>query len=386
MACASGLWSVSDWVEVGDPGNEGTDLVENSTGAPVGGVDYTYYIARYETTNQQYAAFLNAVDPEGLNEKGLYNPRMGSTLQGGIDFVPANARGLKFQVKKGQGNQPVVYVSFWDAARYANWMGGGDTEFGVYDLSDLGAIANNSVTRDETAFHGGVSAAVTSVDEWIKAGFYAKGETVTNAFCEKTKKSLFFPTPITDPIAFIPPSGTLATEASGFFLANYGAEGTPTFTNLENVGSHEKTVSPYGTYNQAGNVSEWSDFPIENNRRIMGGSWFASDRFWDICLTAPEKLSPASSETNMTGFRVVGSAKLMLSLFGELPSPAEVEFSENCQVPMPSGPRPQDIVIKVVQPEKSFSDKGEPSPRKKTGPKRLKNPDPLYSPSEIPNG
>ncbi len=48
-------------VPVGDPGNTGE--------YGFGGVDYEYRIGKYEVTNSQYAAFLNAVadaDPNGL--------------------------------------------------------------------------------------------------------------------------------------------------------------------------------------------------------------------------------------------------------------------------------------------------------------------------------
>ena len=59
------------WVTVGNPGNPADT---NFTGA----VAAEYRIMAFEFTNSQYAAFLNAVDPAGVNPNSIYNPAMGS--------------------------------------------------------------------------------------------------------------------------------------------------------------------------------------------------------------------------------------------------------------------------------------------------------------------
>jgi formylglycine-generating enzyme required for sulfatase activity len=58
-------------------------------------VAYAYKIGKYEVTNAQYTAFLNAVDPSGANASGIYNSRMGSNARGGISFNVAAANGSK---------------------------------------------------------------------------------------------------------------------------------------------------------------------------------------------------------------------------------------------------------------------------------------------------
>ena len=60
-----------DWVTVGDPGN-----ADDTHGAGYGGVDYVYWIGKYEVTNAQYAEFLNAV--AATDTYALYNTAMGS--------------------------------------------------------------------------------------------------------------------------------------------------------------------------------------------------------------------------------------------------------------------------------------------------------------------
>jgi dienelactone hydrolase len=60
-------------------------------------------------------------------------------------------------------------------------------------------------------------------------------------------------------------------------------------------------LGPYGTYDMAGNVSEWAENPVDNNLRVLlGGSWKSpSYLYFD-----PEALSPFDrSATN--GFRCV---------------------------------------------------------------------------------
>ncbi|MEQ9485756.1 hypothetical protein [Coleofasciculus sp. F4-SAH-05] len=67
-----------EFVFIGDPGNENDPIYD------FGYVPYVYEIGKYEVTNEEYAAFLNAVakfdDPYSL-----YNPSMSTGLFGGIE-------------------------------------------------------------------------------------------------------------------------------------------------------------------------------------------------------------------------------------------------------------------------------------------------------------
>ena len=80
-----------------------------------------------------------------------------------------------YSVTPGFESKPVIYVSFWDALRFANWLHNGEptgaqdvttTEDGAYTITAQG-IANNSITRDPWA-----KFFVTNEDEWFKAAFY----------------------------------------------------------------------------------------------------------------------------------------------------------------------------------------------------------------------
>jgi len=116
-----------DWVTVGDAGN----APDNTT---YGAVDHSYRISKYEMTNAQYRDFLTNKAAVG-DPYGLYNTSMAGTY-GGIDRSGSGTVGSPYvySAKGGDANwnnRPVNYVSFWDAARFANWMqngqGSGDT-------------------------------------------------------------------------------------------------------------------------------------------------------------------------------------------------------------------------------------------------------------------
>lgn len=100
-------------VTIGDPGNA-------NSAYGYGAVNYQFQIGKYEWTNAQYAAFLNAVDPDGTNQASLYNYKgsdyswtsaMGRPGYGGISFNASNAAGSKYGVFTYMGNKPVNYIN-----------------------------------------------------------------------------------------------------------------------------------------------------------------------------------------------------------------------------------------------------------------------------------
>ena len=115
------------WVPVGNAGNAADPL----TG--YGSVGYAYNIGKYEVTNSQYAEFLHAKG--GSNSYGIYNADMASY---GIT-QSGSAGSYSYGVTSGYANRPVILVSWYDSARFTNWLGngqgGGDTETGAYTLN-----------------------------------------------------------------------------------------------------------------------------------------------------------------------------------------------------------------------------------------------------------
>ena len=155
-----------DTVPVGDAGN-----ANDSTG--FGGVSYDYRIGTHEVTNSQYTAFLNAKAATS-DPHSLYNSQHGFLHRRG-NYKAARWQ-FTYSTKSGFEDKPVNFVSFWDAARFANWLtngqGSGDTETGMYNLGGVKNPSNSTVTRQLDFGSGQNGVAVASENEWYKAAYY----------------------------------------------------------------------------------------------------------------------------------------------------------------------------------------------------------------------
>ncbi len=240
-----------------------------------GRVDYAYRIGLTEVTNAQYAFFLNAVDSAGVNPHELYNPNMSSEIavsRGGIDFDPLAAAGAKYRPKPLHGNKPVSYVSFYDAARFTNWLMTGDTEHGFYVLDGLNSFASEGTHGPA---YGGAYVALPNEDEWYKAAYH-KNDGITGNYFLYPTASDDVPT-----VAESLPNGDIsnpgANVANHDFGATWnGAEGLGNVTTVASAGP--LSASPYGTYDQGGNQLEWNDTKVDARRGIRGGSlWLTAE-------------------------------------------------------------------------------------------------------------
>jgi formylglycine-generating enzyme required for sulfatase activity len=172
-----------DTVRVGNPGNP-ADTGFAFGYYNIGAVGYSFKIGKTEVTNAQYAEFLNAV--AATDTYNLYNTNMGSDTTGGI--VRSGPTGSFTYAVKAPAlngaytydNKPVVWVSFSDAMRFANWLHNGQptglqsastTEDGAYTLNGATTRAALApVTRDAAAHWW-----LPSQDEWYKAAFRRAG-------------------------------------------------------------------------------------------------------------------------------------------------------------------------------------------------------------------
>ena len=151
---------IIDMTTIGNAGN----AADSSTG--LGSVNYDYQISTYEVTVAQYTAFLNAVAASDPN--GLWSSSMGDGGGIGIPIITRSGEdgSYTYTASAGTENEPVRFVSFYDACRFCNWLangqGSGDTETGSYTLS-----LEESVTRTANA-----TWALPTEDEWYKAAYY----------------------------------------------------------------------------------------------------------------------------------------------------------------------------------------------------------------------
>jgi formylglycine-generating enzyme required for sulfatase activity len=264
-----------EWVPVGNPGNA-PDRIGGSVG-------YSYQMGKYELTNSQYVQFLNAVDPSGANALALYSTHMTVDSQGGINFKPGAVAGSKYEVKGGWASKPVVYVSFYDAVRLANWLGngqptGGGTETGSYTL-----IGNTPVPSNGTGIVRNANATVVlpSADEWHKAAYYDPAKGPGGGYWSYPTRSLTQPYSDQPPGTGSPDPSNVANFLYDDGLSNgyddgFAATGVNRLDTssvyLTDVGAYAQSASAYGTFDQGGNVGEWLDTPGEF-RFVQGGSW-----------------------------------------------------------------------------------------------------------------
>jgi sulfatase modifying factor 1 len=112
------------WTPVGNPGNA-ADTVTPNPG--YGAVGYSYNIGTYDVTNSQYVEFLNSNVPNGetADPLALYNANMSAPTFGGIAYNSGAASGSMYSVMGTNGQNPVNFVTWYDAIRFANWLNNG---------------------------------------------------------------------------------------------------------------------------------------------------------------------------------------------------------------------------------------------------------------------
>lgn len=283
-----------DLVTVGNPGNPA-----EINGGVFGGVSSTYRMGKTEVTNAQYVDFLNA--KAATDPYSLFNTQMGSFSQGGITrsgvsgsytyAVKADATNVEPDFGTySYGNKPVVYVSWFDAIRFANWMhngqGSGDTETGAYTIVG-GATPTNS---DSIVRNAGAKWYLPTENQWYKAAYYSGSGSV---YFDYPTSSDSLPTNVLPAVE----TGNSANYVDGaiFTTGNSSYPMTP-------VGAYTQSDSAYGTLDQGGNAAEWTETLSSSGHRVRrGGSWNQSASL----MSSVSRETPFDNlEFSMTGFRL----------------------------------------------------------------------------------
>ncbi|MEO0531539.1 MAG: SUMF1/EgtB/PvdO family nonheme iron enzyme [Planctomycetota bacterium] len=277
-----------EFAPVGNAGN----AADPETG--FGAVSYNYAISKTEVTNAQYKTFLNAVaatDSFGGPDPTLYNTLMSSAARGGI-IRSGNQGSYTYATKPNMDNKPVTFVSFFDAMRFANWLhngqGGGGTETGAYTIGN----GLNEVRSASARFW------IPSEDEWYKAAYHDATAGMAAKYFDYAVGSDSVPT-----IATANRVGDISNSGAG--VVNYlgGSDWNFQNGNVTTVGSAgAASASPYGTFDQNGNVFEWNEavmhFP---GRGFRGGAWFHRSE----ALRADDRSGGEPTfERDYVGFRV----------------------------------------------------------------------------------
>jgi len=283
------LWRVTlPLVTITNAGNEA-----DFTGK--GAIAYNFRIGKYEVNNNQYAAFLNAVAADDSHR--TYDTNMSYTIHGGIDRSGSPGE-YAYTVKPGMGHRPVVWVDFYDVLRFCNWLHNGQpagaqdvttTEDGAYSLTPEALAAENVLRNPGARFW------LPSDDEWYKAAYHQPAEAGGDP-----SNYWLYPTRSNDaPYSEPPPGG----ETSQNSCCETGLMAT-------DVGAYFLASSFYGTFDQAGNVQEWtewtSDFTFFRNRRVRGGSWTYNEFY---AKSTDFEFDTTDYGAEAIGFRVAGAAE-----------------------------------------------------------------------------
>ena len=292
---------VIDTVLIGNPGN-----ADDTHGDGYGGVAYTYNIGKYEVTAGQYTAFLNAV--AATDTYGLYNTNMGSssygcqiTQNGTSGSYTYDFSGRPSGTEADWADRPVNYVSWGDAARFANWLHNGQptgpqdlttTEDGSYYLN--GAMSDAellAITREPNA-----TWVIPSEDEWYKAAYH-KNDGVTGNYWDYPTASETVPT------LEAPPGTDMINGSANYYDGGY-AIGSPYYRTEVGAYDAKPSDSPYGTFDQGGNVWEWNEAVLYGSYRGTRGGSF---NYYDDGLHAANRYyyyAVPTSEYYYIGFRV----------------------------------------------------------------------------------
>ena len=249
-----------EFVTIGNPGN-----AADTTGSPnpAGSVAYTYNLGKHEVSRDM----INKANAAGS---------LGITLQ---DMTSNGGNGV---------NRPATGVSWYEAAKYVNWLNtstGGTaaykfsgSTFQLWSAGDAGYNANN-MFRNSLAKY-----VIASSNEWYKGAYGSPNGTWFN-----------YPTG----------SDSAPTEVASGTAANtavYNGQSGP--ADITSAGG----LSAYGTMGQGGNVWEWNETAYDGTndtagetRELRGGSWYDGS----FLLGASYRgLNSPSGEGYDVGFRV----------------------------------------------------------------------------------
>jgi formylglycine-generating enzyme required for sulfatase activity len=172
----------------------------------------------------------------------------------------------------------VNFVSLYDAMRFANWMNNGQprgmqdtatTEDGAYSMTPEN-LQFDQVNRNALA-----TTFLPSQNEWYKAAYF---DSASGSYFDYPYRT-----------------NTRSVCAQPGQTPNTGNCNRAVNTTTA-VGSYPTSVGPFGTLDQGGNVSEWTEAHFALGERILRGgefvdtsSAFGADTAYHIAVTAEDQ-------------------------------------------------------------------------------------------------
>lgn len=233
-----------DFVDIGNLNNIG-DTANTVNGSNPGSVAYKYSIGKYEITADQWNTVRSA--DVNIGNVGTWSE-----------------------------SQPTASATWYEAAKFANWLTSGDALIGAYNFSD--ATTFTGVDRTSALNTYGTIYVLPTDDEWYKAAYFKN-------------------------------------DGSGYTLYATG-DSAPTAGSDTNYNSFSTspwdvgtgTVENNGTYDMGGNVAEWTESAydgtldsLSENRTMRSGAWNVNVN--GVKSSNRSSTNPVTTD-NKNGFRI----------------------------------------------------------------------------------
>jgi len=308
-----------DLVKVGNPNNaaqSGAGVNQNGYGA----VTTDFWIGKNKVTIGQYTEFLNAVAK--TNNRGLYNANMNTDQRirgieqtgtdGAFVYTVVGPNGTNPAGATSPANRPITFVSWFDSARFANWMANGKptgaagtttTDNGAYNLgaATTGTAPALNTTNPNTG--AAPTFSIPTENQWYKAAYYSPVKVAGSTpgyFLYGTQNDTAPGNGGTSAATALA-NKDLANQANYRISNRYAVTGTTTVGSNQNfltdVGAFTNTYSYYGAFDMSGNSLDWN-----NSLAVRGGSW--SDNATNVSSTF-RWVNASNSENELIGFRLV---------------------------------------------------------------------------------
>lgn len=259
------------WTTIGNVGNapytssNPADFRINGRGR----VDYAFRASRLEITTAQWVEFLNAfasIPGVPLDNSG---PQYWGGRPSGIDPTTGRTIWHVSALIPNAAQLPVSAVSWYDAARYCNWLTNSKQanlaalRTGSYDTTTWGGNPDGTLT-DAPHRTPGAMFFMSTLDEWLKASHYDPNRSAPGqgGYWQYKNRS--------DSPGVPGPPGTGTTSAG------YQPGGDDSLAWFIPLGAYADQQSAYGLWDTSGGAQEWlEDFavPTQPRERYAAGTW-----------------------------------------------------------------------------------------------------------------